>query len=447
MVLARTLAEATGALHPDVPLLGNSPQFVDFSEVRGDGTVKRLKKLFERQRPGAWLHTVFASHRGAGKSTELLRLTGELQDRYFCIYFAANVEMDPVEFELSDLLLVLAREVESQMRSRGTPLPAATLMQVEKFFSEVVFTDEYGRTYVADIESQAKLSGGIPFFASLMSNLTASVKRAGEHTETIRRQVQRFPGTLIELVNNLLKEALAILAAESRRLLIVIDNMDRYDSKFIDRLLVASLDVFRSLCCDLVLTPPIDLLLKPESQGLDTVLQCIVMPTIKLREPDQGYWEISGKGHEKLLEVLAKRIDLERLIPDIAVRHRLVSASGGGIRELLSLAQSATLDAAGETITADDLEVTLSRQQHILRNKADYNGWWPALQQIAKTKRLTNVPEQQAVVFQRLAFQYNGKIWHDVHPLISDLPEIQDTLTAGTATAKENRATTGGGTA
>jgi hypothetical protein len=265
MVLARTLADATGALHPDIPLPSNSPQFVDFSEVRGGETVGRLRRLFQRQRGVTFLHAVFASHRGAGKTTELLRLIGELQDTYICIYLEANVELDPVEFQLSDLLLVLAREVEVQMRRRGTPLPADALQQVENFFSEVVFTDNYGRSYVADIKSQARLSGGI--------------------------------------------------------------------------------------------------------------------------------------------------------------------------RELMSLAQNATLDAAGEIITAADLQVTLTRQQHILRNKADYNGWWPALRQIASTKRLTDVPEQQTVVYQRLAFQYDGTIWYDVHPLLSDLPEIQTVLSGVSGTA------------
>ena len=184
-------------------------------------------------------------------------------------------------------------------------------------------------------------------------------------------------------------------------------------------------------------------MLTPETQSIENVFHCETMPTVKLREKNQGYWEFSGEGRSKLLEALRKRIDLEKLIPEATARDRLVSASGGGIRELLEMTQSATLDATGAVITADDVELTLNRHRSWLRNRIDANGWWEALAEIAATKRLSDDPKQLDVVFQRLAFQYNGDVWYDVHPLVSDLltSHTLETKQKGTSKAAAKKKT------
>ena len=217
MAVARTLELATSALDFEIPLESNDLRFVDFAAVRGGGSVERLKKLLQRQRPDQWLHAVFASHRGAGKSTELKRLADELSDRYVSIYFEASVEMDAVSFEMEDLLLVIARVVEEQMRQRGMPLPKAELDKVERFFAEVIFDDVYGKSYLAAIKTEAKAEGGIPFFAKLFAAITSSMKRTSDHKETIKRQVKRFLGALMTHVNNLLSIANDKLREDGRR--------------------------------------------------------------------------------------------------------------------------------------------------------------------------------------------------------------------------------------
>jgi hypothetical protein len=167
------------------------------------------------------------------------------------------------------------------------------------------------------------------------------------------------------------------------------------------------------------------------------------MPAIALRSPDQGYWELSGNGADKLIEALSRRIDIDRLIPDVRARNLLVAASGGGIREFFRLSETCTLDARGSTITLEDIQGTLRRQRSQIRNLIDANNWWPALSAIATTKRMTSDAAQQEVVFQRLAFQYNGEVWYDVQPLVADLlateAEAEVKVAAGSARKKARR--------
>lgn len=427
--IATTLDAATPALEFEFPLESGDPRWTDLSAARGvDDPTARLRNLFGRQPSGRPLHVVFGSHRGAGKSTELKRLAAHLRDRYFAIYFEANVEMDANRFSMEDLLLVIARVVEEEMRKRGTPLEGDVLRKVEEWFGEVVFSDEEGKHYLAGVEASASAEGGIPFFAKLMASVTSSLRVESEHRKSVKTILRQYPGTLMTHVNNVLGAAADILRREGRDLLILIDNMDRYEPRLIDSLLVQSADRFRALACNLIVTPPISLLLRPESQGLEAIFRCETMPTVKMREKHHGYFEPSGPGRDKLLEALGKRIDVDALIPDEAVRTRLALASGGAIREFLELAQDATLDAAGDTITLADVNRTLDRRRQRLRDRIDANGWWDVLLEIARTKRLSTDESYLEVLFQRLAFQYNGEIWYDVHPLVSELPDFQRRL-------------------
>lgn len=426
---AQTMAQATAELDFEIPLEAGDCRYVDLNPARGESNAtKRLKKLLERQPDHRWLHAAFASHRGAGKTTELKQLADQIKHQYDVIYLESNVEMDAVKFSMEDLLLVLARVVEERMRLRGEPLDHAILKKVEDWFSEVVFTDDQGTSYLAGVQAEARAEGGIPFFAKLMTAITSTFRVESAYKESVKTTLRKYPGTLQAHVNNLLDGAAAKLKTHGLRLLVMIDNMDRYEPRLIDEVVVQGADRFKGLRCHLIVTPPIGLVLKPESVGIDAVFHCETMPTVKLREPSQSYQEFSGLGREFMLSALGRRIDLNRLMPDATARDRLVAGSGGAIRELLELALDATLIADGDVITHDDVDRALRRRRQFLRDRADANGWWPTLARIASTKRLDHDPAALDVVYQRLAFQYNGEIWYDVHPLLSDLPEIQKAL-------------------
>ncbi|MFH0939421.1 MAG: hypothetical protein V1899_09100 [Planctomycetota bacterium] len=421
-MIAHTLAEATSALDFETPLESDDPRWTDLSKARNNSNIERIKRLFERQTDNHWIHVVFASHRGAGKSTELKRLSANLAQKYFPVYFEATSEMDTNRFEMEDLLLVIAHLIEKRMRELGTPLDTDLLQSIENWFSEVVLSDEQGKSYLAVVKAEAKAGASVPFFVKLMASLTSSCRIESSHRESIKQTLRKFPGTLMEYVNKLLFAADQNLSKGGRKLLLIIDNMDRYEPNVIDKLLVQSADRFKKLACHLIVTPPISLVLRPESQALEAIFHCETMPTVSLRKKNQPYHEVYDPGLECLLEVLRKRIDLDKLIPEKAVQNRLVAASGGAIRELIEFAQDATLDATGEIITATDLELTLNRRRHRLRDRIDANGWWETLMSIAETKHLSKDDAFLEVLYQRIAFQYNGEVWYDVHPLITELP-------------------------
>jgi hypothetical protein len=420
---ARTLRDVTRNCDEDAPLASDDPRWQDLSAARGDHAVQALMRELEWRPAGQFVHAALVSHRGAGKSTEILRMTERLAGAYECVYLAATVEMDPFHIEAEDLLVNIAMSVEARMRELGKDLPAELLERITKWFAEVVKTTKWAQNYSVEAAAGVEAKVAVPFLGSLFGSLKGLFKRDSEYRVEVKQVLKKYPGALLQSVNELLQAAEKLLG--DRALLVVIDNLDRYDPEVIDRVLVAGADRIRELHTNLLLTPPINLMLRPRSTQLDAIYSCYLLFTVKLRRPDQRYDEFDGPGRDLLEATLARRIDLDTVIPDRAARDRLIAASGGSIRELLDLVSQAAFLARATTLEEADMELAIGRRKQRLRDLINANGWMATLVKLADEKQIFADDHCLAVLFHRLAFKYNGDGWYDVHPLVTELPEFR----------------------
>lgn len=426
--IARTLADVVRYCRADVVLEAGDPRWEDFSAARGDAAIPSLERLFKNRPIDGFVHAALISHRGAGKSTEIRRLMQRLEDGYHSLYLEATTEMDPYRIEVEDLLLNLAIAVMTDREQANAPLPKELLERVESFFTQVIRTTKWGHSYSGEGGAGTDAGVSIPLVGKLFASLKALFKTESEYRTEVKQELKKFPGALLNGVNELLDAASRTLG--ERSLLVVIDNLDRYDPEIIDRVLVQGVDRIRDLRCHLLLTPPVNLALKPESIQLDHVYQCQFLDTIRLRRPDQRFDEFDGPGRDAMEDALEKRINLGCILPDGAVRDRLIAASGGAIRELLDLVTQSALLANGATIAIEDVEKTLKKRKTRLRDLINVNDWLDALVTIGRTHQLSADPKCRDVLYQRMAFRYNGDGWYDVHPLVAELEEYRNALAA-----------------
>jgi hypothetical protein len=328
----------------------------------------------------------------------------------------------------------LCRTVVEKMRALELPLEDELLQRVYAQLAEIVKTTSAGASYVAEAKTEGKLGATLAFLG-LTGHLTALNRRETQERTEVREKLRQYPAALMEAVNQLLEEARRRLKTKfSRELLIFIDNMDRYAPEAMDKLVVQQGDRFREIRVDLVITPPIALLYKPLRGDLQDGFQIEVMCSARLHgETDRDYSTVQPESLKLLLDALGRRVDLDTLIPDGEVRHRLVVASGGSIRELLELGQTATLF-ADTVIDAAAVKRAVDRKKAMLRDRVNANGWARTLAQIARDRQISAVegPDAQRhlmdVLFYRLAFKYNGTSWYDIHPLVAELPEVAKLL-------------------
>lgn len=399
------------------------PRWIDFSEARGD-QVTELQRLFDWRTSGdPPVHAAIFSHRGAGKSTEILRLLGRIAGEYHPLYLEANVEMDPHSIPLEDLLMVIATRLEAEMRAQGLPLDGALLREVHDWFSSVIQQTEWGRTYQGRIEAGAKGELRIPFFR-LFADAVALFKTESIYREQVRHEIKKYPAQLLEKINQLLDAANEALG--ERELLLVIDNLDRYPPDIIDTLLVRNAAVLKSLRCCVLYTPPISLYFQPQSEPIDQLYACHVMSTVRLRRAEQPFDAFDGPGHQLMVDALAKRMDIARLIPHPGTLARLVAVTGGAIRDLLDLVSQAAFLSKEPFIDVIAAEKAISRRRQRLRDLVRASGFIDALRRLHKEHQVFRDENDHCLrlLYLRLAFKYNGDGWYDVHPLVAELPEF-----------------------
>ncbi|MEZ4313509.1 MAG: hypothetical protein R3F14_36260 [Polyangiaceae bacterium] len=424
--LARNLRDVTRACDADVPLTATDPRFQDFTAARGDDAVRGIYRELLHRPHGNFVHSVFLGHRGGGKTTEILRLIHRLGDGYSTAYLEATSEMNLFDIEVEDFLLSIVFVVERHLREvEGKPLPKDVIENVSRWFEEVVKTTQWARSFQGEASAGLELSAPIPFVSKLFGAVKALFKYDSHHRIEVRQVLRRYPGSLLQAVNSVLTAANKVLG--ERSLLVVVDNLDRYSPEIIDKLLVVEADRIRRLECNLVLTPPVSLLLQPKSIPLDKAYSCHDLCMVQLRAPDQRYTDFSGTGRDLMERALSLRLDLDTVMPDRAARDRLIAASGGAIRELIDLTHEAALLADNDPVIAlTDVERAISKRRRRIRDLVNANGWIKALREIQHTKQISSDPAGLAALYCQLVFKYNGDGWYDIHPLAAELSEMRD---------------------
>lgn len=115
---AEILTQIARVINPSEPVPPGDPTYVECDDERGDTNV--IEELaVEVLRGEDRTCQLYSGHRGAGKSTELLRLKKYLEENdCFVVYFAAvgeTEDVDPEDAEYTDILFSCTRNLLQQL--------------------------------------------------------------------------------------------------------------------------------------------------------------------------------------------------------------------------------------------------------------------------------------------------------------------------------------------
>lgn len=395
-----------GVLGPDeIPLLAEQVSFMP------DGEMAFLSGL-----------------RGSGKSTQLLRLAKLLREEGLAV----------VRLDAEDLLNVRSPIDETQLLvalAGGIPEQAAETYDLGGLKANPTWNRlrDWLRALPGRVavEPEATVSTG-----ALMPFLEGSMKVSLRTDESFARQVQEFlsgrTGELLEQANAYVLETIeaikAKFSAEGRPwggLVVIVDSLDHVRGSATDeddfqrvresleRLFTARRNAISLRHCRFVYClPPF-----VEPGGVTRGV-----PHVRIRTRDGAE---DADGVAALRDVVRRRApeeNVERLLSE-AQLHRLITESGGSLRDLFRLVQdvalSPQLPAADETVEA--AIANLARSMDNVLTDVDR----ACLADIAETKRLPKRDHQSwahlAPLFDRyIVLRYrNGDEWYDVHPLVA----------------------------
>ena len=420
--------------------------YVDCQEVRGGWEVVRElgRKITRSKQPTCQL---YSGHRGVGKSTELLRLKEYLEaEKYFVVYFAADDEdIEPQDAEYADILFACTRHlVESIKLENHNPL-LNWMKDSWESLKDLALTE-------VSFEG-LKLEAQISQFAKITTSLRASPDTRRE----LRQKINANTPSLVEALNDFIREAQKTLPGDSRGIVMIADNLDRivetqeagkpsnYDEIYLNRS-----EILRGLACHVIYTVPIAMVYSGRATQLENNYdKPDVLPMIMVRNPDGSN---NQAGLERMKELICRRLELiePNLVKTLEGKvygldfppvfdssetlTNLCLMSGGHVRNLMQLIQKA-ID------WTDELPITTKAAKRAIEEtretyqKTVQKTQWEILARASHLKQADNDSDHLRLLLNRCLLEYRYydenetlQIWCNVHPLIEGIPRFQDAL-------------------
>lgn len=428
------LRDLYNAFDPFQPLPVGDSAYVDCNAVRGDGDILQAvgREILLSARKTCQL---YAGHRGAGKSTELLRLQKHLNDQgFFVVYFAAEEEdIDPEDVQYTDILLACTKNILAAFKNLDSQPVLYWLKERWEDLKDLL------QTQISFEELSLEVQ------VSQFAKITTKMRSEPNERRKIREKINPHTTTLTEALNKFIQNAKKNLPPGYSDLVLIADNLDRivpiiqpdgrsnHDQIFIDRQ-----NQLKALDCHLVYTVPISLLYSDRATSLTEIYGTPqVLPMIMVRTPDNQPYQ---PGIDKVIEILKKRLekvdpsrDIVNLFESQDSLNQLCLMSGGHARNLLLLMKQALEYTNTLPISKRALQRSISELRNTYKDTIHANQW-EALANVFRTKEIVNNELYRNLLFNRPILEYHsqneeGEIerWYDIHPLIRGIKEFQNT--------------------
>ncbi|MBP0028679.1 MAG: ATP-binding protein [Roseofilum sp. Guam] len=406
------------------PLQPGDPRYVDCRAVRGDeDVVQDLGRTMRRSQ--AFTYQLYSGHRGSGKTTELLRLKKDLEDRgHKVVYFAADEEdLSVQDAQYTDILLACTRHLLQDLKNADSKPILSWLQDRSQKLKEVMLTEI--------TTDELTLEVGLQEF----SKLTAAVRMEPGQRQKIRDLVEPHTEKLIEALNALIKEGTKNLP-EKTKLLVITDNLDRIVPIFRDNGRSNHEEIFldrneqlKALNCHIVYTVPISFIYSRWSTELHVnygIPQ--VLPSIMVRHKNNNP---DNKGLDILRNIIQLRVPehlRDKLVPEVfkseQVLQELCLMSGGYVRDFIQLIQESITKTDTLPIQAQAVQRAVDNLRDVYRRAVEENQW-DILREVHQSKDIENDPVQRSLLFSRCLLEYryfdekgNKQTWYDVHPVL-----------------------------
>jgi AAA ATPase domain len=417
------LDEMYNAFTP-IPLQPGDPAYVNCREVRGDeDVVEDLGRTVRRSHD--FTYQLYSGYRGSGKTTELLRLKKDLEERgHVVVYFVADEEDISVQdAQYTDILLACTRHLLKKLREANSTPILNWLKGRLHDLKDVMLTE-------INID-QITLEVGLKEFAKI----AAAVRTEPGQRQKIRERLEPHTETLIQALNAFIADGSKL--SEKVKLLVIADNLDRIVPIFRDNGRSNHEEIFldrheqlKALNCHIIYTVPISLIYSRWATELkDNYGIPQVLPSIMVRQIDGDYYCTAGLDILKTIIRLRLSSEMrEVLIPQVFesedVLQELCLTSGGYVRDLVQLMQEAITKTDVLPISARAVQRATDALRDVYRRAVEEDQW-DVLRQVHETKGIDNDDTHRSLLFSRCVLEYryfddqgDKRTWYDVHPVL-----------------------------
>lgn len=397
--------------------------YVDWQARTGIEDIKRtaVRSVLLAGDSPTW--TLVTGHRGAGKTTELVRMQAQLEsasgaERHFVSFLHGQQWLDLEDVRAEDIVFQIVRQLVTDLKDHAPGI----------FRGEEI--REWGKDFAQWFKTLGLDLGGDWF------GISFTLKDFPSHRDDFRDFLRGQLPNLIDRVNErLIRPAKAHLAREGIRggIVVIADDLDKIPPRVLsdtqhltnqEQIFVHESQLLRALDCDAIYSIPIELAYSHAQNDLANTYGArpLHLPIIALADRARSPLP-AGRG--ALRDIYDRRVTAagaahERIFADEALLNELLHSSGGHVRSLCIAIREVLRDASRLPLGTDEVRRALKRLHRDMRRGLEA-GDAELVRAVADSGEESDEPAFFRLLRSSyvLAYQDDESDWYAPHPWLS----------------------------
>lgn len=381
--------------------------------------------------PGEYNAFLLLGHRGCGKSTELNKMSLKLIDKgYHVKTINCSLDLDLLNIVHSDLFILMGEALLQIAKETGCNISKNILENIRDFWHEGTETITAQEIETASMETGISIeTKGI--FANIL-NIFSEIKTDLKLNEEVRKEYHkkisiRF-SEWIKILGHVSDE---IARHENgRRPVIIFEDLDKLNPEDAWRVFYNYAAVLSGMDFPVIYTFPISLSYDIKFSAMESYFITKTLPMIKIEKTDGTSFD---EGINIIYKIIKKRAKLELF--GEGVIEKLIKYTGGSLRDLFHVINASakrTVRRESSIVTLEDAGHALEELKTSLTRRIEESDYDFLLDICNGNKERIKDKEMLLKMLQAsVVLEYNGKRWHNVHPLVVKFFEEQGLISNG----------------
>lgn len=385
----------------------------------GDPYSSPIEDIFDECKEQGSSHAfLLLGHRGCGKSTELNRLSEKLMSEGFQVKtVTCSMDLDMLNIVYSDLFILMGEALLQMAEESECSIDKDILEEIMDFWGEGVEITAFQESESASLEGGASLE--TPELIKKILNIFVRIKADLKYNEETRREYRRR----ISVRSSEWIRLLSIVSKEITRRnqgncpVIIFEDLDKLNPEDAWKVFYNYAAALSGMSFPVIYTFPISLSYDARFAAMESYFITKTLPMIKIETIDGEPFQ---EGIDVIREIVGKRTDLKLFEENVL--ETLIQYTGGSLRELFQGIHSSAKRATrreSEIISMEDAKRALEEVKTTLTKRIEKKDYEFLLNIYGGNRELIEDKELLLKMLQAsVVLEYNGRRWHNVHPLI-----------------------------
>ena len=371
-----------------------------------------LEECKDSERYGAFL---LLGHRGCGKSNKM----SEQQsfDGYSVKIINCARDLDLLNLVHSDLFILMGEALLNIAKELECKIKEDILKKIMHFWDEGTEYSEcketVGNSVEAGIEAKTpKILSILQTFAKIKTDLKYNEEIRVEYRRKISVRTSEWMALL-----GLVSEEIA-KKTDGKHPIIIFEDLDKLNSEDAWKVFYNYVALLSGMSFPVIYTFPIALSYDPKFAAMESYFTVKTLPMIKIATIENKPFK---EGIAVIREIVEKRANLELFEENTL--EKMIQYTGGSLRDLFYVINASAKRAErreSKTISMEDMERALEELKTSLTRRIEKKDYEFLLNIYKGNKEMIENKEMLLKMLQAsVVLEYNGKRWHNLHPLVA----------------------------